>query len=200
MSVELIDYTTGQPTEIKAIGNAQFVTIPPPAPLTYTAIAALVANSPHPTHGYTVIATNTGGGYTAGYIYEYNATLNTFSLVQQYTSGAALVADQTLHAGEDTVNGVNKLEERFTSFSEISTATTTTSKAAAGFLHGLSINGGTLGAITIYDALTATGTPKFTITPSAGLLLPHFHQINAVFNTGITIVTAAATVLTPIGR
>lgn len=69
----------------------------------------------------------------------------------------------------------------------IASATTTLVKTGAGGLYRLII-GGTLGAITIYDALTATGTPIALFTPAASGVW----DIGLKFDTGLTIVTATA--------
>lgn len=95
-------------------------------------------------------------------------------------------------AGEDLTNDVIKSETRGSSIA-ISTATTTTAKSGAGHLNTLRCVGGTLGNVTVYDNTAASGTVLLpTVTPVAnGVLLE-----NIDFSTGITIVTAAATVLT----
>lgn len=93
---------------------------------------------------------------------------------------------------EDNVAGVAKVEQRYT-YASINTATTTVVKSGSGFLHQIRVLGGTLGAITIYDNTAASGTVIVpTITPTAqGLLIE-----DVVFSTGLTIVTAAATIIT----
>lgn len=97
-------------------------------------------------------------------------------------------------AGEDLVNDVQKVEQRYT-YNAISTATTTLVKTGAGFVHTISIVGGTLGAITVYDNTTATGTAIIpTFTPTATLPCPPI-ILDASFATGLTIVTAAATII-----
>jgi len=90
------------------------------------------------------------------------------------------------------LSDVMKVEQQFSNFN-ISTATTTTVKSAAGFLDSLLCVGGTLGNVTVYDNTAASGTVLCpAVTPVAGgLLLSH-----CKFTTGLTIVTAAATVLT----
>lgn len=85
-----------------------------------------------------------------------------------------------------------KVESRY-SGTAISTATTTTVKTGAGFIDRIRCIGGTLGNVTIYDNTAASGTVLLpTVTPVAnGVLLEHIP-----FGTGLTIVTAAATVIT----
>jgi hypothetical protein len=76
----------------------------------------------------------------------------------------------------------------------IKTATTTVVKSGTGTLASITILGGTMGAITVYDNTAGSGTelcPQFTPAANSMVTL-HF---NAAFSTGLTIVTAAATVL-----
>jgi hypothetical protein len=76
----------------------------------------------------------------------------------------------------------------------ISTATTTTVKSGTGTLASITILGGTLGAITVYDNTAASGTticPAFT--PASGAM--ETLTFNVGFTKGLTIVTAAATVI-----
>lgn len=75
----------------------------------------------------------------------------------------------------------------------ISTATTTLVKTGTGFLGQIIVNGGTMGAVTVYDGVDATGTAIATIAaPTAGMVLPY----GCVFSVGLCIVTAAATNIT----
>jgi len=100
--------------------------------------------------------------------------------------------EQNLAAGADPINDVVRVEQRF-QYAAISTAATTLVKTGAGFLHKLLVPGGTLGAVTVYDSLTASGTIIVpTVTPVAGGVLIE----DVEFFTGLTIQTAAATVLT----
>ena len=78
-------------------------------------------------------------------------------------------------------------------FANIATATTTLVKSGAGSLASITVNGGTMGSITVYDSLTAAGTKIATVAaPVAGMVLPY----GVRFKTGLTIVTAEATDLT----
>lgn len=76
----------------------------------------------------------------------------------------------------------------------ISTATTTVvSATGTRGLITLRVAGGTLGNVTVYDNGAASGTVLLpTVTPLSGVLLLE----NVPFNTGLTVVTAAATVIT----
>ena len=94
-------------------------------------------------------------------------------------------------AGEDLTADRLKTEHRGSPFA-ISTATTTTVKSGAGFIYKIRVIGGTLGNVTIYDNTAASGTVLLpTVTPvQDGVLLE-----NVSFATGLTIVTAAATII-----
>lgn len=97
----------------------------------------------------------------------------------------------TLIAGEDLTNNLLRVEERY-SYAAISTAVTTVVKSGAGFVHAINVLGGTLGAITVYDNTSASGT---TIWPTFTPLAAQPWIIDASFGTGLTVVTAAATVI-----
>lgn len=100
--------------------------------------------------------------------------------------------EQSVAAGDDFLNDVKRVEQRF-AYASISTATTTVVKNGAGFLHKLFVPGGTLGAVTVYDNTASSGTVIVpTVTPVAGGVLIE----DVEFATGLTIVTAAATVIT----
>lgn len=95
--------------------------------------------------------------------------------------------------GEDTVVDVQKVEVRSAS-AIITTATTTVVKTGVGYLRSITILGGTMGAIDVYDNTVGSGTkllPTFTPPASSFETL----TFNIPYSVGITIVTAAATVL-----
>jgi hypothetical protein len=73
-------------------------------------------------------------------------------------------------------------------YNAISTAATTLVKSGNGVLLGVVINakGTVASTITIYDALTATGTPIATID---SLNLSNNFNFNVFFTVGLTIVT-----------
>ena len=74
----------------------------------------------------------------------------------------------------------------------ISTATTTTIKTGAGRIRQIRVVGGTLGNVTVYDNTAGSGTVLVpTVSPDKGQVLLE----DAKFNTGLTIVTAAATLV-----
>lgn len=96
---------------------------------------------------------------------------------------------------EDNTVGVAKVEQRFT-YATSTTATTTVVKSGAGFIHTLTLLGGTAGAITVYDNTAGSGTAICpTFTPGS-VSVPATITLDASFATGLTIVTAAATVIT----
>lgn len=106
-------------------------------------------------------------------------------------SARTITTDGTQAAGEDLGNDVLKVEGQF-SFNSISTATTTTVKSGAGHLRRMVIAGGTLGDVTIYDNTAASGTViQAAATPASGAVILE----DLDFATGLTVVTAAATVI-----
>ncbi len=105
---------------------------------------------------------------------------------------AKQTAEQTLPPGADAVADVQRVERQLLPIA-ISTATTTVVKSGSGYCGVLRCVGGTLGNVTVYDNTAASGTILCpTVTPVAdGVLIE-----DIVFNVGLTVVTAAATVLT----
>lgn len=77
------------------------------------------------------------------------------------------------------------------SFNNITTATTTTVKSGAGFLHNIIINTSVaLATITLYDNTAASGTKIATVTMPAALLASQIVLTYDIsFSTGLTIVT-----------
>ena len=73
----------------------------------------------------------------------------------------------------------------------ITTKTTTLVKTGAGMVGDITINAtGTADTITVYDALTATGTPLATITAATvGMKFCELYK----FSTGLCIVTGGTT-------
>jgi hypothetical protein len=102
---------------------------------------------------------------------------------------AAAVSDQSVKPGADSDADVQVVENRFTG-AYISTATTTTLKTSAGVLRSITVNGGTAGAITIYDNTAASGDIIAAFDSTNALATYTFDR---EFATGLTIVTAAAT-------
>jgi hypothetical protein len=128
-----------------------------------------------------------------------NAAVQTWTegdmvLASMDLSGNQRVTLGTLIAGEDLTVGVLKTEQRF-SYATINSATTTTVKSAAGFLHTITIAGGTAGAITIYDNTAGSGTTIIPAFTPGSVSAPVTLTLDVAFSTGLTIVTAAATVI-----
>ncbi len=84
------------------------------------------------------------------------------------------------------------IKEGTYTYTPISTNTTTLVKSGAGRLHTITINtkGASANTVTVYNALTATGTPIATIdsTVTYGTLI-----YDCQFSTGLCIVTATGT-------
>lgn len=93
---------------------------------------------------------------------------------------------------EDNAVGVAKVEQRF-SYSYISTATTTTIKSGAGFLHTITITEAVASTIIVYDNTAGSGTIIASFVASADVGTYH---LNVSFGTGLTIVTAGASKIT----
>lgn len=107
-------------------------------------------------------------------------------------------AEQFQSTAEDNVAQRILVEQR-NSFTNITSATTTTVKSGAGFFKGLVINKGVAAAtITIYDNTTNSGTKIGTVTFGGSLLTdpPWTADYNVSFATGLTIVTSGATDIT----
>lgn len=85
------------------------------------------------------------------------------------------------------------------SYSNIASATTTVCRSGKGFLSKIVVNTAVAnGVITVYDNTAASGTKIATITMPATLLQNHFTLDfgKVMFNTGLTVVTSAATDIT----
>jgi len=74
----------------------------------------------------------------------------------------------------------------------ISTATTTTLKSGSGCLGFITVTGGTAGTIVVYDNTAASGTVIASFSSTNAL---QTYMFQCEFNTGLTIVTSAATLL-----
>lgn len=102
------------------------------------------------------------------------------------------VSLNTLIAGENLTTNKIEVEQVF-SGTNITTATTTTVKSGAGFLHAITINTTAAGTITIYDNTAGSGTKIGIIKAS---VVEQTLTYNVSFTTGLTIVTAAASDIT----
>lgn len=102
------------------------------------------------------------------------------------------VQEQLAPKYEDGVNGVAKVEQRF-SYSSTTGAATTTHKSGGGLLHSIVITGGTAGTIDVYDNTAGSGNKIATFTSTNALST---HVFDTAFMLGLTVVTGAATNLT----
>jgi hypothetical protein len=79
------------------------------------------------------------------------------------------------------------------SFQNITSATTTTVKSGAGILRSIAVNTTAAGTITVYDNTSAAGTKIGTLKTS---IVEGTYLTNIRFQTGLTIVTGAASDVT----
>ena len=103
-----------------------------------------------------------------------------------------IVDNELVEVGADVTNDVLKVEQRY-AYSYISSATTTTVKSGAGFLHAITLGETAAGAITVYDNTAGSGTVIAVLKAS---IAEQTFVLNVSFGTGLTIVTAAASKLT----
>lgn len=115
-----------------------------------------------------------------------------YAFKNQDSLGASYSREVYAPTFEDNAVGVAKVEQRF-SYSYISTATTTTIKSGAGFLHTITITEAVASTIIVYDNTAGSGTIIASFVASAGVGTYH---LNVAFGTGLTIVTAGASKLT----
>lgn len=83
------------------------------------------------------------------------------------------------------------------SYSYISTAATTTVKSGTGILKSIIVNGGTAGTVILYDNTAGSGTVIASFDSTNALAT---YPFELTFNTGLTVVTGAATKVTVIYR
>lgn len=93
---------------------------------------------------------------------------------------------------EDNTAGKAVVEHRY-SYSNITSATTTTVKSGAGLIHTLTVNTTAAGTITVYDNTAGSGTKIGTFKASVG---EQTFTLDVSFGTGLTIVTGAASDIT----
>lgn len=123
--------------------------------------------------------------------------------VQTWTEGSKVVESMdlsgnqretlgTLIAGENL--STNRLQvEQTSNYAYISTATTTVVKSGSGFLHTLTVQGGTAGTIIIYDNTSAAVPIMLSFDSTASY---ETYEVDVSFATGLTVVTSAATKIT----
>lgn len=80
----------------------------------------------------------------------------------------------------------------------IATQTTTDILSGRGWLHKIIVNGGTMGAVTVYDEATGASTTKIATIGSTGLVPGATFPYDCPLTKGLQIVTAAATDVTAI--
>lgn len=91
-------------------------------------------------------------------------------------------------AASRTINGVPSFDYR-----NINTATTTNVKSGSGHLHAVTINTTAAGTISLFDSLVGSGTAIAVIAAS---VTEPVYLYDLQFNTGLTVVTAAASDVT----
>lgn len=123
----------------------------------------------------------------------YNSTAPTFTTGQRGdtqidSSGNTLVSDGTIHAGEDLVNNIQVVEQRY-SYSNVNSDTAV--KSAAGFLHSVTFScndaAPTAGTIDIYDNTAGSGTKIFSWTLTTAVFNPTTIILDVSFATGLYI-------------
>lgn len=112
------------------------------------------------------------------------------------TNNNAKVTNATKLAGEDLTTDIMKIEQQYV-YQYISTATTTQVKTGAGMLHSIIIGETAAGAISIIDNTAGTtvniGQLKSSIAEGT-------YIFNCKFESGLRIVTAAASKITVVYR
>lgn len=134
---------------------------------------------------------------------RYNAsptarTEGQFGVLQTDSAGNLNINLGTTVSGENQTTNRLMIEHAYT-YARMSAATTTTHFSGAGFLQSITVNKAVAaGTITIYDNTAGSGTIVGVITFGAALLSdpPHTAIYNVFINTGLTIVTSAATDIT----
>ena len=191
------DTTTGQPEPIEVINGGAKVTDGTTFITTaqQTSLASTLGDTSADL-GKTYV------NYETGEEIEWQGTVRGFIVTG--TGGAAHVdvKDIVLLAGEDQTNDVLVVEQGQFSYSHITTATTTDlSQNAGAFLHAVVINGGTAGAVTVYDDTTGGTTTPIAVIAAAAAATPAGSRVyNCAMTAGLQIVTAAATDVTVIYR
>lgn len=102
--------------------------------------------------------------------------------------------------GQDPAVGVQVVESRW-SYGTAVTNGNNTQKTGAGLIHGVMINAGGAGSVTLYDNTAASGTiiggAALTITASSAYFIP----LDLPFVNGLTVVSSSASLtVTPIYR
>lgn len=98
-----------------------------------------------------------------------------------------LIASPVFAGWQDTVN-----QPQY-AYKAIAEAATTAVKNGSGFLHTITVTGGTAGTIKVYDTLSGT-TSKFIDFSSTNALATYTFDV--AFSSGCSVVTGSATTLT----
>lgn len=142
------------------------------------------------------------GSGTAGDALSNQNGLSTLSQNQIF-NGTTFDLSRSIQGINGTGLGVTAVEQGGASFSNITTATTTTVKSGAGTLHKICINTYVAsGTITMYNNTSASGTKIGTVTNPAALLKegPDCETYDVYFSIGLTIVTTGAQDITVVYR
>lgn len=134
------------------------------------------------------------GGYSAfrARISAYTSGAITVTAFAENTAYTPAVQNVGFYEKLDATNDAIRSYPHGGAVTVISTATTTTVKSGAGIVREIRTIGGTLGNVTVYDNTAGSGTAIVpTVTPDKAQMLIQ----NGAFSTGLTIVTAAATLL-----
>lgn len=132
---------------------------------------------------------------------QYNKTLNgSYGLATVRglngttpASGTSVVIDYIYLKNYDKLDVATRPVDVGYSALNIATATTTTVKSGAGYLHSIVVNTTAAGSITIYDNTAGSGTKIATLKASIGENT-YLYDVN--FSVGLTIVTGAASDIT----
>jgi len=130
----------------------------------------------------------------SGQIANYNDTAPTF----EDGEPGSLQLDPRGNLKSTLATGLRYEDDEVAAFDDvynyevIKTATTTTIKTGSGFIKEIRVLGGTLGDVSVFDDTTGTTNEIVpAVTPTAGMVL----KKSCAFSTGLTIVTAAATIV-----
>lgn len=145
-------------------------------------------------------ASTTKAGFTNNTLFGFNSggtTAAPWGMSPFIYNGATQdqIVSTTQAASLGTGVGTVSVEEAGRSFSNITTATTTTAKSGKGFLHTIVCNTPIASATaTIYDNTASSGTKIATITLPSTITSesPFSLEYDLAFGTGLTIVTTGA--------
>lgn len=112
--------------------------------------------------------------------------------LQGDTHANLMVSLGTKIAGEDITNDVLKVEQQYSTIAYSTTQSAVTIKSGAGRLHTLTILGGTLGALTVWDNTAGSGTTLLPVHTPGGAIC---YVLDIPFVNGLTFTTATAMVL-----